>query len=137
MTSMPGREIHTTYFVCGDGGYEIIQVHVGSVETCCIRGRVFRQQFLIRDNYSGFTDMAIEGIGVSGPGRFFAPYPGDRFAGGYLHPHSELRLREVSDTDGNVIFSQKKSASETLNRCSLKAGDGNIGIRECSVIIIT
>ncbi len=100
--------------VCGDGGYEIIQVHVGSVETCCIRGRVFRQQFLIRDNYSGFTDMAIEGIGVSGPGRFFAPYLGDRFAGGYLHPHSELRLREVSDTDGNVIFSQKEVSLRNL-----------------------
>ena len=95
---------------CGDTQLnEITQILVDSVETIEVNCLSLRKQILRNPEDYDPSDyvIAVEGFGVTGPKSFFLPYLGCRLAGGYLAPHSEFKLRCVTDTDGNVIFTER------------------------------
>ncbi len=95
---------------CGDTQLnEITQILVDSVETIEVNCLSLRKQILRNPEDYDPSDyvIAVEGFGVTGPKSFFLPYLGGRLCGGYLAPHSEFKLRCVTDTDGNVIFTER------------------------------
>ena len=99
-----------TGIACGDvQPNEVIRIFVDSVETIEINGLLLKKQHLRNAENPDFSDyvFAVNGFGVLGPKSFILPYLGCKFGGSYLSPHSELKLKEVTDAEGKVIFTEK------------------------------